>query len=197
MIDLHRLIDEHAVVGAQLAVQELANDGLLDLDRPVRDVLPGFRLADEDAAGVVTPRQLLAHTAGFEGDLFFDTGTGDDALERFAEVVRGKSFTTVLRERLAVPLGLEAETHVVPGSRTADGHLSREPVTDWGLGWMLHEVAGTVVAGHDGGNTGFASFLRVVPETGLAVALLTNGGAAGGVFDLVFAELSGLPAPTP
>ena len=55
-------------------VQELANEGRLDLDRPVRDVLPGFR-------PVITPRQLLTHTSGIDGDLFHDTGSGDDAVE--------------------------------------------------------------------------------------------------------------------
>ncbi|QFZ20648.1 serine hydrolase domain-containing protein [Saccharothrix syringae] len=117
-------------------VQQLVNDGLLDLDRPVRDHLADFRLADRSAAETVTARQLLSHTAGFEGDLFTDTGTGDDAIgkyvagladarqvfppgERFSycnsgyvvlgrlvEVLRGKPFNAVLRERLVDPLGL-------------------------------------------------------------------------------------------
>ena len=40
--------------------------------------LPEFRIADEAAAAVITTRQLLSHTAGFEGDIFTDTGLGDD-----------------------------------------------------------------------------------------------------------------------
>ena len=195
---LPELIEEHGVVGAQLAVlhngeihdaaagvlnnvskepvttgslfqiasitkvwtatlvQELVNEGLLDLDRPVRDVLPDFRLADERAAQVITPRQLLCHTAGFEGDLFFDTGTDDDALARFVarlveadqvtppgelwsycnsgfsvlgrivEVLRGKPFNKVLRERLADPLGLTVATTHGEGAElgVAAGHLA-------------------------------------------------------------------------
>ncbi|MDT7788713.1 MAG: hypothetical protein QOF58_7132 [Pseudonocardiales bacterium] len=117
-------------------VMQLVNEGLLDLDRPVRDVLPDFEVADEQATKTITPRHLLCHTAGFEGDLRFDTGSGDDMLVRFVElladagqvippgelysycnagyavlgriveVVRDKPFRDVLRERLVEPLGL-------------------------------------------------------------------------------------------
>ncbi|KJK42072.1 hypothetical protein UK23_38955 [Lentzea aerocolonigenes] len=58
-------------------VMQLVHEGLLDLDRPVRDVLPEFELADEQAAQVVTPRHLLTHTAGFEGDKFAEIDSGD------------------------------------------------------------------------------------------------------------------------
>ena len=68
-------------------IMQLANEGLLDLDRPVRDVLPEFRVADEQAAKVITPRHLLSHTAGFEGDLKFETGSGDDMLARYVELL--------------------------------------------------------------------------------------------------------------
>lgn len=59
------------------------NEGLLDLDRLVRDVLPEFRVADERAPRFITPRHLLSHTAGFEGDLRFETGSGDDMLAKY------------------------------------------------------------------------------------------------------------------
>jgi len=36
----------------------------------------------------VSVRQLLLHTAGWEGDVFADTGDGDDALARFVEGLR-------------------------------------------------------------------------------------------------------------
>ena len=45
---------------------------------PIRTYLPDFHLADEAAAASITTRQLLSHTAGFEGDIFTDTGRGDD-----------------------------------------------------------------------------------------------------------------------
>jgi CubicO group peptidase (beta-lactamase class C family) len=50
-------------------VMQLVDEGKLDLDVPIRTYLPEFRIADEDAAGRITTRQLLSHTAGFEGDI--------------------------------------------------------------------------------------------------------------------------------
>ena len=53
---------------------QLVDEGAVDLDAPLRCYLPEFRIADEGAAGQITVRQLLTHTAGFEGDIFTDTG---------------------------------------------------------------------------------------------------------------------------
>ncbi|HUR02058.1 MAG TPA: serine hydrolase domain-containing protein [Nonomuraea sp.] len=120
---------------ATLALQ-LVEDGKLDLDLPVRAYLPEFRLTDESAAARITTRQLLCHTAGFEGDRFTDTGRGDDAIARYVELLgqapqlfepgelfsynnagyvvigriietlRGKPYIQCLREHLIQPLGL-------------------------------------------------------------------------------------------
>jgi CubicO group peptidase (beta-lactamase class C family) len=62
------------------AICELVARGELDLDRPVRAYVPELALADEDATERVTLRHLLAHTGGWFGDYFDDTGWGDDAL---------------------------------------------------------------------------------------------------------------------
>ncbi|TNC29168.1 serine hydrolase domain-containing protein [Amycolatopsis alkalitolerans] len=133
-------------------VLQLVDEGLVELDSPVSEYLDGFGLA----GGTITVRQLLNHTAGFEGDLFHDTGSGEDAVAKFldtiseapqlfdpgerfsycnagyvvlgrlAEVLRGKPFAQVLRERLAQPLGL---THLATSAgeailfRVAVGHL--------------------------------------------------------------------------
>ncbi|GII75257.1 serine hydrolase [Sphaerisporangium rufum] len=117
-------------------VMQLADEGMVDIDRPVRGYLPEFRIADQAAAERITVRQLLAHTAGFEGDIFTDTGVGDDCLEKYVatlgevpqlfppgeqfsynnagycvlgrlvEVLRGKPYDVCLREHLIAPLGL-------------------------------------------------------------------------------------------
>ncbi|WGL52511.1 serine hydrolase [Nocardioides sp. BP30] len=117
-------------------VMQLVDDGLVDLDQPLRTYLPEFTIGDEAASAAITTRQLLCHTAGFEGDIFTDTGRGDDAVEKYLasirdipqlvepgevfsynntgfvvlgrliEVLRGKPFDEVLVERLAAPLGL-------------------------------------------------------------------------------------------
>ena len=63
-------------------VMQLVDDGLLDLDQPLLDHLPELVIGDVEAAKALTTRHLLTHTAGFEGDIFTDTGRGDDALER-------------------------------------------------------------------------------------------------------------------
>ena len=54
-----------------------------------RSAVPaGFRLADEaSAAAQITTRQLLSHTGGFEGDVFTDTGRGDDAIEKYVGAI--------------------------------------------------------------------------------------------------------------
>lgn len=258
-------------------VQQLANEGRLDLDRPVRQYLPEFTLADEHAAATVTVRQLLCHTSGIEGDRFTDTGANEDAVERYlptlsdaaqlyppgeqfsycnsgyvvlgrlVEVLRGQGFNAALREHLVTPLGLgHVATHVGEAilELPAIGHLGPDPqpapvyglppatapagaalamparsllgfaqlhlsersfdgmretqVTvpplgalgdRWGLGWMLFDQPERSMIGHDGGTIGQYAFLRVVPEAGVAVAVLTNGGDAAALFQDVGGHL--------
>jgi CubicO group peptidase (beta-lactamase class C family) len=66
-------------------LMQLVRQGRVNLDGSVRTVLPEFRLEDEGAAALLTPRHLLTHTGGFLGDDFTDTGSGDDALARYVE----------------------------------------------------------------------------------------------------------------
>jgi CubicO group peptidase (beta-lactamase class C family) len=68
-------------------VMQLVGEGLVDLDAPVRRYLPEFGLVDPVAAETVTVRQLLSHTGGFVGDIFDDTGRGDDAIGRLLELM--------------------------------------------------------------------------------------------------------------
>jgi CubicO group peptidase (beta-lactamase class C family) len=127
-------------------VMQLADEGLLDPDAPVVTYLPDFDLADSDAAKAMTVRQLLCHKAGFEGDIFTDTGNNDDCVEKYVatlrtdpqlfspdemfsynnagycvlgriiEVLRGKPFDQALREHLFAPLGL---THAATDANSA------------------------------------------------------------------------------
>ena len=66
-------------------VMQLVDEGLLDLDEPVVTYLPEFKVADADVTRTVTTRHLLAHTSGIDGDLFLDTGRGDDAVSKYVE----------------------------------------------------------------------------------------------------------------
>lgn len=115
----------------------LVDEGLIDLDEPVRSYLPDFEVRDAAARDTVTVRDLLRHASGFDGDVFIDTGRGDDALPRYlkeivdlpqiadpgliwsysnsgysilgrlVEVVGGAVFETALRDRLLAPLDLK------------------------------------------------------------------------------------------
>lgn len=72
------------------AIMVLVDQGLIELDRPVRHYLPDLRLADERTAESVTVGQLLNHTAGWDGgDDWPDTGEGDDALQRAVALSAG------------------------------------------------------------------------------------------------------------
>ncbi|MFB8387556.1 serine hydrolase domain-containing protein [Microbacterium sp. NPDC055910] len=53
-------------------VLALVEEGRLDLDRPVADLLPELRLSSSRALAALTPRHLLTHTGGFEGDIADD-----------------------------------------------------------------------------------------------------------------------------
>ena len=68
-------------------VMQLVDEGLADLDAPVVEVLPELRLADPDVTKHVTLRHLLNHTSGIDGDVFTDTGRGDDCIERYVELL--------------------------------------------------------------------------------------------------------------
>src|SRR3954463_16558271 len=117
-------------------VMQLVDEGKLDLDAPVVTYLPDFRVADAGVTRTVTTRHLLAHTSGIDGDLFLDTGRGDDCIEKYVaacadlgqnhplgatmsycnsgyivrgrliEVLRERSWDAVVKERLFAPLGL-------------------------------------------------------------------------------------------
>ncbi|MFC7547737.1 serine hydrolase domain-containing protein [Plantactinospora sp. GCM10030261] len=72
-------------------VLQLVAEGVVELDAPVRRYLPTFGVLDATASDSVTVRQLLSHTGGFEGDLFEDTGRGDDALGKLITWMRGNA----------------------------------------------------------------------------------------------------------
>lgn len=121
-------------------VLQLVDEGSLELDQRVADVLPGFTLVDEAAAAEITVRQLLNHTSGMDGDVFTDTGRGDDCIARYLEGtatigqnhpvaatwsycnsgyvvlgaiierVTGQTWDQALRSRIIEPLGLSHTT---------------------------------------------------------------------------------------
>ncbi|AGL16830.1 serine hydrolase [Actinoplanes sp. N902-109] len=283
-------------------VLQLVDEGKLHLDAPLVEVLPELRLGDPAVTAKLTMRHLLTHTSGIDGDIFTDTGRGDDCLEKYValladaaqnhpldatwsycnsgyslagrvvEKLTGTTWDAALRERLIAPLGL-TRTVTLPEEallhRAALGHLTDEgeqvpaPVwgiprsagpagavvstaaelllfarmhlsggvardgtrvlsaasaaamaahqvqlpdthllgDSWGLGWERMDWAGHRLIGHDGNTIGQAAFLRILPERGLAVALLTNGGNSAKLYEQlyreIFAELADVPVPHP
>jgi CubicO group peptidase (beta-lactamase class C family) len=73
----------------------------------------------------------------------------------------------------------------------------------WGLGWILFDWDGRRLVGHDGNTIGQSAFLRILPDRGLAIALLTNGGTTGGsahdlyeeLYEELLVELAGVHMP--
>lgn len=80
------------------AMMRLVERGEVELDAPVRTYLPGLRLADEEVARRVTVRHLFLHTGGWVGDVFEDTGDGDDALAIYVDHLERHPQVTPLGE---------------------------------------------------------------------------------------------------
>lgn len=110
-----------------VAALKLAEQGRLDLDAPLADVLPGFGMRSRQAhAGAVTPRQILRHRAGLPGD--WAQGMWSDTPEPFGRLV-----THLQDEFLSSPPGrLYAYSNVgfsLLGA--AIEHITGEPFARW------------------------------------------------------------------
>ncbi|HZR52149.1 MAG TPA: serine hydrolase domain-containing protein [Streptosporangiaceae bacterium] len=70
-------------------IMQLVEERRLSLDATISDVLPGTRIGAADVGGRVTIRHLLTHTSGLDGDLFTDTGRGDDCVRRYVDELAG------------------------------------------------------------------------------------------------------------
>src|SRR3546814_18616448 len=68
-----------------------------------------------------------------------------------------------------------------------------------GVGWEVYAGGGRRLIGHDGNTIGQASFMLLVPDAGVAIVLLTNGGDGMGLFHDVagplLRELAGVDLP--
>ncbi|MDF2506923.1 MAG: beta-lactamase/prolyl oligopeptidase [Microbacterium sp.] len=70
-------------------IMRLVDEGTLDLDAPIVDYVPEFASSDPEVTRTVTMRHLLSHTSGIDGDVFTDTGRGDDTLEKYVALLDG------------------------------------------------------------------------------------------------------------
>lgn len=80
----------------------LVEEGILELDTPIRTYLPEFKLVDEDVCCKVTLRHLFTHTSGWVGD-WFPSGLdqGSDAVEQYVRSMIDNSQNTPLGELLS------------------------------------------------------------------------------------------------
>jgi CubicO group peptidase (beta-lactamase class C family) len=74
-------------------IMQLTDEGRRGLDTNLSEVLPGVRVGADDLGRDVTIRHLLTHTAGIDGDIFTDTGRGDDCVERYVGLLGQASQT--------------------------------------------------------------------------------------------------------
>jgi CubicO group peptidase (beta-lactamase class C family) len=137
-VDDHTLFQYGSIskVWTTTLIMQLVDDGLLALDDRVADVLPDFRIQDAHATERITVRHLLTHTSGINGDVFTDTGDGDDCVAayvaslsdaisvtapggpisysnagfvvagRIIELLRGMTWDAAVQQFLCRPLGL-------------------------------------------------------------------------------------------
>lgn len=119
-------------------VMSLVQDGLLDLNTPVKDYLSDFKVEDLQATQTLTLRHLLSMSSGLDNGRFVYFGTEEDALGRYvtqldtlpqhfppgrsfgysnagsciaghvAATVAGKPWETLLRDRIIAPAGLNS-----------------------------------------------------------------------------------------
>lgn len=68
-------------------IMRLIEQGRFTLNTPASDILPGVRLANDELTEGITVRHLLAHTSGLDGDVFTETGRGDDCIEKYVALL--------------------------------------------------------------------------------------------------------------
>jgi CubicO group peptidase (beta-lactamase class C family) len=134
----------------------LVNEGVISLDRPVREYLP-LPNGDDPRAPMITARRLLSHSGGWRnwrnnatqpllaefdpGTRWSYSGEGFFFLQRVAEKLTGKSMSLLARERVFEPLGMKRTsmiglTELEPYHAT--GHNGRgEPTQPFGRAALL------------------------------------------------------------
>ena len=120
----------------------------------------------------VTPQWGMPRSLGPSGLL---NATASDVVafaRAFLDGGRAPDGTVWLREQTV--RDMLAPLVDVPDPHTLGPH--------WALGWIVHhQQDGRRVLGHDGSTLGQGAVLRVVPDRGVAIALMANG---GGISDL-------------
>jgi CubicO group peptidase (beta-lactamase class C family) len=118
-------------------IMSLVDEGVLDLDAPLKTWIKDFKVPDADSTANISLRHLLSMSAGLDNGPYTSYGRGDDALGQYvaamaevpvifpagtafgysnastnisgyaAQMATGKNWETLLQERILGPLGLK------------------------------------------------------------------------------------------
>lgn len=190
------------VVATTTAAMVVEDEGLLDLDRPVREYVP--ELADS-AKAAITVRMLLTHRGGFEAGaplhrtargmaeylaaidarpLRAPPGTRTEysdwdlvLLQAVIERVTGRPLDAYLADRVFLRLGLR-ETGFRPSSSLLPRIAATERTPERGL---IHGEVHDPNAWALGGVAGHAGLFSSARDLAVFAQMLLNGGEHGGV----------------
>lgn len=143
----------------------LAQEGILDLDRPLDSYLPAPYLPSEPGAAAITARMALGHTTGFPnwrprgeplalrrepGTRFGYSGEGYVYLQKVVEHLTGQTLDRFLDEQVLEPLAMADSAFVWTDKldrRAARGHnktgapVPKENPARANAAWSLHTTA--------------------------------------------------------
>lgn len=109
---------------------QLADEGKLDLDRPMYEYLPNDRLNHDERYKLITPRMVMSHSSGLEnwaksyyhrdtldilsdpGEEYIYSGEGYNYLAAVIEKILGQTYEEYISERVIKPLKLKT-THII------------------------------------------------------------------------------------
>jgi CubicO group peptidase (beta-lactamase class C family) len=149
-----------------LAVEKLADRGVIDLDKPLYQYLPYKDIEYDERYKLITARHVLTHRTGFPNwrsmnpdgklNLLFTPGTkynysgeGFEYLKMVVQKITGKKVEQVLKEEVIEPVGLYHTFFSRNDSlraMVAEGHLNMMPNYDElpgspGMAWSMHTEA--------------------------------------------------------
>lgn len=110
------------------AVMKLVDTGQFDLDKPLREYLPGdYDVGPDPRLGRITGRRVLSHTTGFPnwrpeggalqiffepGERFSYSGEGYVYLAKVIEHVSGETFNDFMKKMVFGPLGMSSSSYI-------------------------------------------------------------------------------------
>ncbi|MEM6347314.1 MAG: serine hydrolase domain-containing protein [Bacteroidota bacterium] len=143
-----------------IAVHRLAEQGVIDLDKPLKDYLPFDQLSDDKRANDISARHILSHQSGLpnwiwggpfgfesgkKGSLLFEPGSdyqysgeGYEYLKRVIEFITNRDVESIVREQVLIPFNMQHSSYLETsfGAELVVGHSEEDPMF-----WGLHDRA--------------------------------------------------------